>query len=196
MTKNDILLQMYMDGKLPNAILRQHRNKLLVTRKPDFTNYQATDKQLNNREKFRLAAIFAKSVEADPSLKNAYGVLTKKDQTVYTVAIKDYMQAPRIHGWDISGYHRRKGDSIFIRASDNVCVTRVMCRVINVFGFLLEENDAHYHPDIDRWEYKLHKNHNLSAAACFHFKAWDLAGNATIQKVGIRGSIARIKNST
>ncbi len=183
MTKNDILLQMYMDGKLPNAVLRQHRNKLLVTRKPKFTNYQATDKQINNRKKFRLAANFAKSVEADPSLKKAYQLFTKEDQTVYTLAIKDYMQGPRIQGWDISGYHRRKGDSIFIKASDNVCVTRVMCRIFNVFGLLIEENDAHYQPDIEKWEYKLQKNHTISRAAGFHFKAWDLAGNSTIQKV-------------
>lgn len=184
MTKNEYLLQQYLDGKLTNVCLRMHRDKLLVTKKPVFQpGRPVTEKQAATRALFKEATVYAQKVSQDPAKRAAYEPWCKKHQTIRNVALADYMEGPVIHGWNLSGYHRRRGDRIYIEATDNVCLTRVMCRIRSALGFPLEEGFAVYRPDIEKWEYTQQRNHALVAGGLFLFKAWDLAGNTTIQRV-------------
>ena len=183
MTKNEYLLQLYLDGKLPNSTLRMYRGKPLVVKKPVYKRSSVTEKQLATRDRFREAAAFGQSVIRDPIKKATYEPWCKKDQPVYQAAMADFMHAPQIHSWNLDGYHRRKGDRIYIHATDNVCVTKVVCRIRSLLGYPLEEGYAEYQPDVERWEYVVQKNHGLVAGGWFLFKAWDLAGNSTIQRV-------------
>jgi hypothetical protein len=71
------------------VVLRTRNGKTFLSKYPDMSGVKATKQQSKERNLFKDAVAFAQSINNDPAKKAAYK--TKKGQTVFNRAIKDYL---------------------------------------------------------------------------------------------------------
>jgi hypothetical protein len=77
--------------------------------------------QIAQKEKFRLATVYGKAVIADPAQKAVYeAASTKSGKPAFAVAVGDFLNAPAVDEIDLSGYTGQIGETIRIRASDDI----------------------------------------------------------------------------
>ncbi|MBS1545591.1 MAG: hypothetical protein JST14_18280, partial [Bacteroidetes bacterium] len=82
-------------------------------------------------------ATYARHVIKDPELKAKYQAKVNAHQkSAYTVALRDYMNAPVIH------YIKVTGDTITVKASDDFMVVTVKVEVSDASGKIIEKGDA------------------------------------------------------
>ena len=70
-------------------VFRQRGGKTFVSKFPDMSNVEPSEKQLKEKDRFGAAVRFAQSIINDPEKKAAYKV--EKGKSVYHTAISDYM---------------------------------------------------------------------------------------------------------
>lgn len=76
-----------------NFVYKTRKGKTFISKVPDMSKVVATKQQSENRNIFAEAVQFAKELMQDPVRSAAFA--RKKDETLYTAAIKEYM---RMHG--------------------------------------------------------------------------------------------------
>ena len=76
-------------------------------------------------------------------------------QTVWNVAVADYMKKPEINAVDLSGYRGRKGDTIRVKAHDNFGVAMVIVTILNALGLEVESGRAGEQLREGCWVYKV-----------------------------------------
>jgi hypothetical protein len=85
------------------------------------THYDPTEAQQYHQEQFREAAAHAKAMLADPAARAFYEtVALAKDSNAYVVALTDFLVKPRFEPLDLSEYKGQVGDTILIRAVDDL----------------------------------------------------------------------------
>jgi hypothetical protein len=72
--------------------------------------------QKENRLKFKMATLYAKSMMKDPAKKEEYRQIAKKMKlpNAYTAAITEYMRKPEIREVKLSGYSGKEGQEISV----------------------------------------------------------------------------------
>ena len=94
-------------GKL---VFKNYKGRTIVCRKPTFTK-PPSPLQIAEREHFKEAVAYAKSVRADPAARDFYEPIAKeRDTSVYWLAIKDFRCAPSFKLLDLSKYECKVGD--------------------------------------------------------------------------------------
>jgi len=93
--------------------------------------------------KLKDAAMYWKYVKKHPELEKAYGKRTTTSKfSTYLVAVSDKMNSPTVHYIKTEAYKGAIGDIIIIKATDDFKVTRVMVRIENSKGKIIEIGDA------------------------------------------------------
>ncbi|MGC3944817.1 MAG: hypothetical protein QM762_09910 [Chryseolinea sp.] len=144
-----------VSGKLgDNIVIRQTQLGTIVANKPKRTK-PPTEDQVKVRDKFSDAAYYAREeVKVPESLAMYQAAVSPKLRSPYSVAIADYLSAPRVRGIDSRGYRGAVGDLITVRASDDFKVMSVMVVIKSATGEELERGEATFrggsHPD---WTY-------------------------------------------
>lgn len=123
-------------------VFSQRNGKTIVSKVPQKSN-KVTDKQIAHRQKFQEAVIYSKGVLKDPTAKLEYEA-EAKDRSIQTnsVAIADFLKAPKIEGINLSQYTGKKGDIIKIKVFDDFKVKAVSVKIQNADGSLVEEGNA------------------------------------------------------
>lgn len=130
-------------GKIGDLVFRRYEDETILARKPDNTDQPQTAAQAAQRERFQLAARYAKAVFADPVQKAVYVEAAKaKGVPPFSLPIADYFNAPEIEGVDLSGYAGQIGDVIAIRAHDDFEVVGVEVIIRNTQGEVVERGAA------------------------------------------------------
>jgi hypothetical protein len=75
-------------------------------------------------------------------------------QTVWNVAVADYMKKPQIKEIDIHNYKEQKGNTIRVVARDNYRVAGVIVSIVDARGFDVESGMAVEMPNNCDWVYK------------------------------------------
>jgi len=137
-----------------------------VSAKPDFSKRVFSREQKDHQKRFKQAVAYAReAAKAQPIYAKLAEGTTKN---AYNIALSDWFNPPVIQSIE-----RKKG-GIRVMASDNVLVTGVRVRIMDVEGNVMEEGQAEQvNPEKypERWEYV------SSTEGRVEVSAWDLAGN-------------------
>jgi hypothetical protein len=106
-----------LSGKVGKIIFRTYRGKTYASSRPRKHKKQS-EQQRSNREKFKLATQYAKSMMNDADMKAYYKRIAKKLAlpNAYTAAITEYMRKPQITDVDAKKYTGKPGGHIAISA--------------------------------------------------------------------------------
>jgi hypothetical protein len=150
-----------LSGKLDDLIVfRQRAGKTIVAAKPS-KMANPTDVQLQHREHFQEAVIYAKGVLADPQKKEAYEPSATNGRSVYNVALADFLKAPKIEEIDISDYTGQPGGVIRVRAIDDFKVAEVSVNITTPDGTEIEQGLAVQDTNLLDWIYTATTTNNL-----------------------------------
>ena len=98
-----------------------------------------SEKQLAQRERLKQGARYANYVLETPALFAEYSAKAGKGQSVYRIALNDFLKPPYIRKVDNSGYHGNIGDRIIVVAGDYFKVTSVTVKIYGEEGKVIEE---------------------------------------------------------
>lgn len=138
---NPVLEQ--FQGKIGDLVFKRFMDGTIVSRLPNPSNEEPSMAQNAVRNRFRLAASYARAVFADPVRKAAYAILAKsRGMPTFALALADYLKPPVVHTLDLAAYRGHAGDVVEAEASDDVEVVGVTVTVRNDGGDVLEEGPA------------------------------------------------------
>ena len=145
---------------------RQTRGgKTIISLKPDFSNRQFSEGQLNVQSGMKAAAAYAKVASKEHPI---YAKLAEgTDKNAYNVAVGDWFNPPVIRSMDLC-----LDGLIRVSAIDDVQVTRVLIAVLDPEGKTLEQGEAELTLGV-WWDYRPANRGRVQV------EAWDLAGNVT-----------------
>lgn len=175
-SKNNIVTE-GLSGKIYQLVFKQWFGRTVVAKRPrKFTT--VTSNQLNIREAFKSAAIYAKAAITDAALKLAYKAKAKPGQTAYNMAFADFFHAPEIGEIDSSGYNGQVGSTLIAQATDDFKVKSVKVSIEKANGSLIEEGLASLLPDGLNWMYVSTVANNTTAGTKISFTATDMPGHS------------------
>jgi hypothetical protein len=166
-------------GKIGDLLqFRQRHGRTIIAKIASRSNNVTTGQQMV-RDKFRLAAAYAKSAMMDPQLKKLYGLRAGGEITSYNLAIKDFFEPPVIKTVNTEAYHGQVGNTIIINAMDDTEVKEVRVQIFDSDDSLMEEGLAIRDGEEDNWIYTVTVFLNPTAMGRLIVEAFDLPGNKT-----------------
>ena len=121
------------------VVYREHRGKVIMSNRPK-TGGILTPNQERAKSRFKSAVAYAKLMTADPVTKAEYQPSkTSKFTSAYSVALTDFLTAPKVNLIDAGRYGGQIGDEILIKAVDDFKVTQVQISIFAAGGNLLEQ---------------------------------------------------------
>ena len=131
-----------LTGKLGDQfVLRTDKaGRTIVGTKPTFNeSRQYSEAQMTHHEAFRDAVAYAKSAkELDIYVRKAAGT----PQNAYNVAVADWFNPPQIKELDVTAWNRGPGQTIRVKAMDDVQVTQVNVVITDNAGAVQEQGQA------------------------------------------------------
>jgi hypothetical protein len=129
-------------GAIGEIVFKRCRGKTIATKKPVFTK-QPSAAQLAQRQRFREATDYAKLAQADPALRPVYEPVARKRQVAaFTVALRDYLNAPSIKCLYLMSYRGQPGDPIGIYAVDDFGLAELEVSLLTPDGTPVERGQA------------------------------------------------------
>ena len=134
-------------------VVRHDRaGRAILCRKPVFArDREFTKAQKGQQGRFREAALYAKSAIGKEAIYTVMAAGTAR--TAYNVAISDWFHPPEIEMIDLSGWTGCPGESIRIRALDDVMVRRVTVMIADGEDRVIEQGAAVQEEDDSWWVY-------------------------------------------
>lgn len=130
---------------LGDVVLRQTKNgKTIICKKPDFSNRQFSQGQLDHQGRVKLAAAYGVENKENPIyMQKPIGT----DKNAYSIAFQDWFYPP------VQGGLRYANERVRVDVTDDVMVSRVPIMILDSQGNVLEQNDAGLGNGIT-WEYR------------------------------------------
>jgi hypothetical protein len=147
-----------LSGKLGNLVVfRNKGTKTIVSMAPGHREVPQTTAQNLHHQKFREAVMYAKSVLADPGMKQKYQSAAKDGETAFNVAVADFIKLPVIEEIDPAAYTGQPGEKIRIRATDSFMVKQVSVGIYQSDGSRVESGEAESNGNGLDWFYITNK---------------------------------------
>lgn len=127
-----------IQGGIDNWIYRLRGGRVIISPRVAPTDPQSAA-QVQARERFKLAAAYARSTTPDAACEHA---VRETGWSPFVVMMADYLRPPQVDLINLTGYHGAVGDPITIGASDDVAVTAVNVAIRNAGLSVLEEGAA------------------------------------------------------
>jgi hypothetical protein len=116
-------------GKIGNYVFRKIRGRYYLGRCPE-SRKKPTEAQKEHRSRFRAASAYAQWVQRNPKFHAFYAPIAEaRGLRVRAVAIGDWFHPPQVEGIDLGMYRGQAGDTIGVRATDDIGVVRVRVRI-------------------------------------------------------------------
>ncbi len=129
-------------GRIDNWVYRKFGDRMIVARRPEFRGPPSAG-QLAVRERFKLAAAYARAALADPVSQTLYQTAAQsKGVPLFAFAMGDFLNAPEVQSIDATGYRGRPGDLIKVSATDDFEVVTVDVVIRNAASVVLEQGPA------------------------------------------------------
>jgi len=124
-----------LSGAMGDMVFRQRNGKTTVAIKPDMSNLEPSEAQIEHRERFRDAVAYGKTVMADSDMRELYEeVARERDVPVFAVTVADFLNPPTIKDIDASTYNGQENDQIKIKTADDFGVLSVQVTLTNENG--------------------------------------------------------------
>ena len=150
----DNLLTKGFSGRIGDEIVfRQVGKRTLVAKRPRRSTL-LTPGQEAQRELFRKAVTFAKTMMLNPEVKADYEVRARLAglASAYSAAVTDYLKVPQLSSIDSDYYQGAVGDVIWVIALDDFKLQRVTVAIERADGSVLESGEAEL--SNGRWKYE------------------------------------------
>jgi hypothetical protein len=151
---NDNVIMRFQRGKIGGLIFRVWGENTVVSKAPDYSKIPRSEAQKANSSRFKVATRYGRRVLNDPVAYAFYDKKRRRNQTVWNVAISDYMKRPEIADIDVWNYSGKAGGTIRVKARDNYGIASVNVMVINALGFEVESGMAVQSKESEVWVYK------------------------------------------
>ena len=173
-----------MSGKFGKKIVFRVVKGVTVASRKSTTNTVRTEKQIAHRDRFRLAANYAKAKMLDPDTKADYKQMAgdKAFASAFAAAVKDFLLKPEIHSINLAEYAGAVGSTIPVTVSDNAKTIRVKVSIILANGSVLESGDASLTNGDIEWKYVTTQALASLAGNKIVVTAIDRPGNETVQE--------------
>jgi hypothetical protein len=120
------------------VVVRRARKGYILATKPHFTA-APTDTQVAQRKAFKDAVNYAKGAQGAPEYQ---ALADSRGVSAFNVAVADFFNPPAIEAIDVSEYKGAAGETITIRASDDVKVAKVSVLITTEGGSAVENGEA------------------------------------------------------
>ncbi len=162
-----------------NISVRKVRGRVVITNHRPRPNKEVTPARAAVLEKFREAAQYARQQTSLPASRELYQKgITSRFRSAYSVAMGDYLSAPKVHFIETMDYRGNIGDTIAVKATDVFMVTGVKVVINAGNGTVIEEGEAG--PDqlkINTWSYQATKANPSLHGTTIKAVAFDRPGN-------------------
>ena len=109
-SKDNVLTKTYY-GRFGDAVLRRGKGgKSILSKRPDCSKVVKTEAQKANMKRFAAATIYARKVLNDPKKVEYYRKKKKNYQSVWNVAISDFMSRPKVVAIDLNAIQGTQGE--------------------------------------------------------------------------------------
>jgi hypothetical protein len=138
-----------------------------------------TPKEQVVKNRFMDSVFYAKSVLADPAVKEFYELVKKefKARSAYAAAVSDYLQQPKIGRVNAQNYKGNIGEFLYIVAENNAKIFQMDVKILRADGSVVESSAATLIGDY--WRYET-TTVNANVAGCkIVVTAKDRPGKAT-----------------
>lgn len=185
MAKTKSLLTAGLRGTVGGTLVfRRLNGETVVAAAPVPSSKQPSEGQVMQRERFRLASLYAKRAFNDPELRVEYELAAKmkKLPSARAAAIADYFRSPEILNAKIS---TDQSGVLMVEAVvvDYLRVKSVTISVNAPDGSVLESGNGVLGIDNQTWTYQVQNSANLVSETRFDIAATDLPGNVTTQSL-------------
>ena len=126
-------------------VFRNVKGRTIVARSPRPSKSAPSVAQAKQRDLFKEAVRYARQVMKNPTQKALYEAspqVKSGEQTVFTVAVADYLNKPKVNKIDASGYKGGTGDKIRLLILDDFSVRSVKVSIHDSSRALIEEGEA------------------------------------------------------
>ena len=141
--------------------------RTIISQKPDFSNRQFSEAQLNAQNRTKQASAYAKVAARENPIYAQKAAGTSKN--AYNIAFRDWQKAPVI-----DRIEWRDG-KVRVGAYDDTMVIGVTVTILDEQGQCLEQGKAELWMGV-WWEYRPAQKGRMQ------IEAWDMAGNVTQQE--------------
>jgi len=168
-------------------VLREWEGKTVVAKAPRKRKGDPKAKQAETQEKFLLASRYARAIiqNTDKSMAEAYATVLRPRQNVYSRALEDFLNPPKVKSINTRKYKGATGDRIVIRAVDDFRVVSVLVEIYAANGTLLEEGKAEQDMNGLDWNYTATQPNGSLAGTKIKAIATDVPGNEGILDVSL-----------
>lgn len=168
-------------GKVGNMVFKQVGRRTLYTQAPEHLK-PPTENQTRQRERFKRAATYAKTVLLDPATKAAYAKSVEGQEFLhaFTAAVKDYLKSPAVDSVNTTTYRGNVGDRIALRVFDSFKVAQVVVTINAPDNTLIETGVAVQSPDSAEWVYVATIANAAVAGGKLAVVVTDKPGNVTV----------------
>ena len=129
-------------GSIGRLVFRKYKGRTIVSKKPVLTK-EPTQEQLAHREHFKEAVAFGRSAMADPVLSAFYApIAQQRGISIYALAVGDFLKAPSIKPLDLDNYKGQVGNTIAIRAVDDIGLADLEVKIMAQDGSIIEQGKA------------------------------------------------------
>ncbi len=150
-----------LHGKFGDQVVFRVKNGNSITANvPNIKQSKPVGGQAEVRERFRMAAQWAKKVLTDPVQLAAYKAKAKNNMTAFSTAVADFLCPPKVTGIDTSGYSGHAGDIIAVNASDNFNIKEVSVMLCRADGTLIEKGACQADDSGNGWNYTCEKDND------------------------------------
>lgn len=167
-------------GSIGRLVFRKYKGRTIVGKKPVRTREQSLE-ELARQERFKEAVAYAKSVLADPAAREFYQpIALHRDISVYNAALGDFLKLPAIKPLNLANYKGQVGDTIAIRAIDDIGLADLEVSIVAQDGTPIEQGKAvEIGERSGKWTYTATAQVALGADVFIEVKGIDHAGNET-----------------
>jgi hypothetical protein len=180
--KNNLLTG--ISGKFGGMVFRQRGGKTVVAKAPKHSD-RRTPAQIKSQSLFAKAAHYAKAAIADSNIYKIYKSKTKKNQSVFNLALSDFLQPPQIGEPVLLNYMGLKGDRIDIPVVDKGKIVSVKVyfergnRLLEMGEAVQDQKYGSY------WIYTIQTDHWFVAGIRILVTAIGLSGRSSIKQFSL-----------
>jgi hypothetical protein len=153
MSTTDEMIKNYSGIFGNQVILRNRRNRSVMTIPRKRNPKEPTESQRRVRERFTLAARYAVNVLQDPDMLAAYTLKARFGMAPYVVAMTDYLRPPVVTGISTADYDGNPGSRIHVEAYDDFAVTGVSVSIRDASGAAIEKGECVQDPLSGSYDY-------------------------------------------
>jgi hypothetical protein len=166
-----------MVGK--TVVFKSYYGDTIVANRPKKSSKKISDARLKIQEKFTVAASYAKQAMLNAATKALYATgIGGTRRTAQSVAMSDFLNAPKVRVIDASEYKGAIGDLILVNAVDDFKVTKVKVTITSAAGVLIESGDAVQGTvDMFTWTYTATAANAVLAGTTIAATAYDTPNN-------------------